>query len=480
MKKSKLFLMAFLCSFAAFLIFSCSKDQLIMESNQIDNVASQSNQASVDNCSKPYHDVESYEDGAHVMENLIYVERDYNNVYELDTKEAYFAHYTDFDSENTSAMQTFDLHGRKYKELGHDGYVDFATNQGIVSNELNFYLKEFRDDFVSFIDVNHPSLEDYNQYLLNKGDELDASLSLCAYDKYLGKIYHITLMGIGKYLYAAQNAQNLQEGKVGARVGCEGIWQNLICGTGGGIAAAVVGIAVGGIEWLKSIFSGQKDGQSVSLIEALIQVYQISVGMWNTGVSFYEWCCETITNDPHECGDPTGVWKSDLGCNYYQLNVVGPGLYTITDWDNSNTIPSKVITAIPRLDVTIPDPQHLSRLIGEITCTDDSGNKQVFFDVFRQIGTAYQLATPSWVWNSSPPQSASIGESFQFTIENPPNTESLYTMEVTSGSGLSITLITGALYNCTPTNAGSFAITISFTHICSGEIKTLQQIVEVN
>ncbi|MFT7614379.1 MAG: hypothetical protein ACI9J3_003361, partial [Parvicellaceae bacterium] len=174
MKKSKLFLMALLCSFAIVLIFSCSKDQSIVESSQIENAASQTNQVQVDNCSNPYHDVASYEDGAHVMENLIYVERDYNNVNDLDTKEAYFDHYADFDSENTGAMQTFDLHGRRYKELGHDGYVDFATSQGIVSNELNFYLKEFRADFVSFINLNHPSLEAYNQYIVSKGDELDA------------------------------------------------------------------------------------------------------------------------------------------------------------------------------------------------------------------------------------------------------------------------------------------------------------------
>ncbi|MFT6783056.1 MAG: hypothetical protein ACJA1A_002995 [Saprospiraceae bacterium] len=480
MKKSKLFLMALLCSFAIVLIFSCSKDQSIVESSQIENAASQTNQVQVDNCSNPYHDVASYEDGAHVMENLIYVERDYNNVNDLDTKEAYFDHYADFDSENTGAMQTFDLHGRRYKELGHDGYVDFATSQGIVSNELNFYLKEFRADFVSFINLNHPSLEAYNQYIVSKGDELDASLSLCAYDKYLGKVYHVTLMGIGKYLYDAQHALNLQKGMVGARAGCEGFWQNLICGTGGGTVAALVGATVGGIKWLKSVFTGDKDGQDVDLIEALYQVYQISVDMWNIGVSFYDWCCEALYNDLQECGEPTGAWKSDLSCGEYQLNIVGPGSYTITDWKNLNTIPAQVITNFPRLDVTIPDPQHLSRLIGEITCTDDSGSEQVDFDFFRQIGTVYQLVTPSWAWGNSPPQNASIGESFQFTIANPPTSESLYTMEITNQPGLNITLITGALYNCTPSSAGSFTITVTFTHICSGEIKTLQQIVTVN
>ena len=171
--------MAFLGLFAIILISSCSKEQSLVESSQIQNVDNEANLVSVDNCNKPYHEVDSYEDGAHVIENFIYVERDYNKVNDLDAKEAYFSHYTDFDDDNIVAMQTFDLHGKKYKDLGHDGYIDFATTQGIVSNELNFYLKGFRSDFVNFIDVNHPSLEDYELYIKSKGDELDANPALC-------------------------------------------------------------------------------------------------------------------------------------------------------------------------------------------------------------------------------------------------------------------------------------------------------------
>lgn len=479
MKKSKFIFSALLGMFIMILITSCNEDAALVEPNTIENAASSSQLGSVNNCNKPYYEVSSYEDGAHVIENLIYVERDYNKVNDLDSKEKYFNHYTDIDNDNLMATQTFDLHGRKYKKLGHDGYVDFATSQGMVSNELNFYLKQFRQDFVNFIELDQPSFSEYEQYLLNKGEELDATSSLCAYDKYIGKIYHVTLMGIGKYLYDAQNALSLQTNLIEVRSSCEGFWQNLVCGTGGGIVAGVVGVAVGIWKWGKSIFTGEKDGKDVELIEALYQIYKIAVDMWNVGVSFYDWCCDTLYNDLENCGAPTGCWKSDLGCNSHELNIVGPGLYTITTWGtNINTNPTNALTPTPRLVVSVPNPQNLSRILGDVTCTDDGGNSQEAFDFFRQVGTNYQLPTP--YWNNSPPSSGSVGQSFQFSVANAPGAVDLYSISVTTTSGLSITPITSGMYYCTPTTSGTQTITVTYTHDCSGETSSLQKTINVN
>lgn len=153
MTKSKILLTVMVGLFTTLFTTSCNKD------DGSSNLATQQiGQSEVgltpsSNCNKPFHAVDNYSDGAHVIQNLIYVEKDYDKVNNLDTKEKYFNHYNTLSSDNVNAMATMALHSQKYKDLGHDGYIDYATSQGLLSQELNSYFKSFRSSFVNFINT---------------------------------------------------------------------------------------------------------------------------------------------------------------------------------------------------------------------------------------------------------------------------------------------------------------------------------------
>ncbi len=465
MTKSKFFLAVMLGFLTMIFVSSCSDDG---------NLASlQSSQSSVNsitssNCQKPFHEITSYSDGAHLMENMLYVEKDYDKVNGLNTKEKYFSHYNNLNSDNANATSTFALHGQKYKELGHDGYIDFATNQGLLSKELNTYLKSFRTNFVSFINTTHPNFESYKSYIESKGVELLSNNTLCDYDKYVAKVYHVSLLGIGKYIYDTHYTNSITLGSLELR-SCEGFWQKLACGGGGVVVGTVVGVAVGIWEWGKSIFTGKdKAGNDVSLIKALYQVYKISVDMWKIGVKFYDWCCETLFGeDIVKCGDPTGCYYNELGCNDYMLNIVGPGLYTITNWNNGNTNPAVAITPEPRLRVSIPNFQNVSVIQGNTLCTDQNGNSNRSFQFIRQIGGSQPFPTP--VWGNPPPTNATQGQMYQVSVIDPPSPGTFYTMSLSSSWGYSFSLITGQMLSFTGFIPGTYYVEVTYTHVCTGE-----------
>ncbi len=444
----------------AFIIFttSCSdtllNDQLPQSTNALNN------------CDKPFYGIDNYDEGAHIIENFIYVENDYNLKNSLDTKEKYYEHYLNHSSDNQSAIDAFALHSSKYKQLGHDGYLNYATNQGIISENVRNYMSNFKFQLDAFINNTHPSFEAFKGYIENKGLELNSNTLLCDYDKYVVKVYHVTLLGIGKYIYGTQFTNSSRS--------CDNFWQKLICGLSGTTVGVVVGTAVGAWKWVKSIFTGKKDGKEVNLIEALYQVYKISVDVWEVGTSFYDWCCDTISGSGIEkCGDPTGCWYTSSACNNYDINVVGPGLYTITNWNNGNTNPASTITPTPRLNVTIPNVQLQSIIQGTVLCTDEDGNSTRPFQFVRNIGQYYPLATPFWA--VSPPTNATVNQSFQVIVGNPPQSGDLYTMSLSSSWGYSFNPITGGMFYFKALVAGQYWVEITYTSICTGEQKKTGQ-----
>ena len=292
--------------------------------------------------------------------------------------------------------------------------------------------------------------------------------TLCDYDKYVAKVYHVSLLGIGKYIYNTHYTNSITLGSLVVR-SCEGFWQKLACGSGGVIVGTVVGVAVGVWKWVKGIFTGKKDDKEVTLIEALYQVYKISVDMWKTGVKFYDWCCETLFGkDIVNCGDRTGCWVNELGCNDYLLNVVGPGLYTITNWGPlSNLVAQSNVTPEPRVRVTVPNVNAVSIIQGNTLCTDQNGNSTKNFQFVRQIGGSQPFPTP--VWGNSPPSNAKKNQTYQVNVLNPPTNGSLYTMSLSSSWGYNFTLITGGMMMFTGTVTGQYWVEVTYTHICTGE-----------
>jgi hypothetical protein len=188
MTKSKILLAVLVMFFTTVFISSCNKDERSTSLGSHQNFQNEIGLTPVTNCDKPFYNVESYSDGAHVIQNLIYVEKDYDKVNNLDTKEKYFNHYNNLSSENVNAMSTMALHSQKYKDLGHDGYIDYATSQGLLSQELNLYFKSFRSSFVNFINSSQPNFNAYQSYIENKGVELTSNTTLCDYDKYVAKV----------------------------------------------------------------------------------------------------------------------------------------------------------------------------------------------------------------------------------------------------------------------------------------------------
>jgi hypothetical protein len=468
MTKSKILLAVIVGFITLIFITSCNKDLDQNDLASLQNSQSEVNSSSFSNCQKPFHEISSYSDGAHLIENFLYVEKDYDKVNGLDSKEKYFNHYNNLSIDNANATATFALHGQKYKDLGHDGYIDYATNQGLLSQELNTYLKSFRTNFVNFINTTHPNFDSYKAYIESKGVELLSNNTLCDYDKYVAKVYHVSLLGIGKYIYDTHYTNSITLGSLEVR-SCEGFWQKLACGSGGVIVGTVVGVAVGVWKWVKGIFSGKKDGKEVTLIEALYQVYKISVDMWKTGVKFYDWCCETLFGeDIVNCGDPTGCWANELGCNDYMLNVVGPGLYTITNWGPlSNLVVASNVTPEPRVRASVPDVNNVSIIQGNTLCTDQNGNSTKAFQFVRQIGGSQPFPTP--VWGYEPPTNANKNQSYNVNVINPPTQGSMYTMSLSSSWGYNFTLITGGMLTFTGYISGTYWVEVTYTHICTGE-----------
>jgi len=477
MTKSKILLAVIVGFITLIFITSCNKDLSQNDLASLQNSQSEVSSSSFSNCQKPFHEISSYSEGAHLMENFLYVEKDYNKVNGLDTKEKYFEHYNNLSSDNANATATFDLHGQKYKEFGHEGYIDYATSQGLLSSELNTYFKNFRINFVNFVTTSHPNFEAYKTYIESKGVELLSNTTLCDYDKYLAKVYHVSLLGIGKYLYDTHYTSNINLGSIELRSSCENFWQKLLCGTGGVVVGTAVGVAVGIWKWGKAIYTGEIDGKEVSTIEALYRVYKIAVDMWKLGVGFYEWCCELIGGEVVKCGDPTGCWANELGCNDYMLNVVGPGLYTITNWNNDNTNPAVAITPEPRLRVSIPNFSVISIIQGNTLCTDLDGSSTKEFAFIRQIGGSQPFPTP--VWGYEPPSNANKNQSYSVNVLNPPTQGSMYTMSLSSSWGYNFGLITGGMLTFTGYISGAYWVEVTYTHICTGETQKIGKWVTV-
>lgn len=299
--------------------------------------------------------------------------------------------------------------------------------------------------------------------------ELISNTTLCDYDKYVAKVYHVTLLGIGKYLYNTHFANSINANSIDLRASCEGFWQKLACGTGGVIVGAVVGVALGVVKWVKSIFTGKDEtGKDVNLFKALFEVYKIAVATWKIGVTFYEWCCDALFGeDIVKCGDPTGCWAIELGCNSYDLNVVGPGLYTITNWNLNNLTPTIATTPTPRLVVSVPDVTSPSIIQGNTLCTDQSGNSTKSFAFVRQIGGSQPFPTP--VWGYEPPTNVNKNQSYNVSVINPPTQGSMYTMSLSSSWGYNFTLITGGMLTFTGYITGTYWVEVTYTHICTGE-----------
>ena len=199
MKKS-IFLFSSMFGILTLFVFnSCSKEDIQGNSKTLNN----SNKISLlesSNCEKPFYEITSYSDGAHLIENFLYVEKDYDKVNNLNTKESYYNHYNSYNPINVTATAIFDLHGQKYRDLGHEGYIDYVTSEGIISHELSDYFKGFRTNFVNFINTNNPNYDDYKIYLENKVVELESNLTLYDYEKYVANVYHVLLLGVGKYI----------------------------------------------------------------------------------------------------------------------------------------------------------------------------------------------------------------------------------------------------------------------------------------
>lgn len=477
MKKS-IFLFSLVIGFSTLFLFnSCSKEEIQSNAKTANNDGNVSLLGS-SNCDKPFYEITSYSDGAHLIENFLYVEKDYDQVNQLNTKESYYNHYNSYNPINVTATAIFDLHGQKYRDLGHEGYIDYVTSEGIISHELSDYFKGFRTNFVNFINTNNPNYEDYKIFLENKGVELESNLTLCDYEKYVAKVYHVLLLGVGKYIYNNHYSISMGQNILDQRSSCETLSQQLLCGTGGVIAGTIVGVVVGVFDWAKSIFTGKKDGKDVELIKALYQVYKIGTDMWKTGVSFYTWCCDALYGEEiAECGDPTGCWYNELGCNYYNINVVGPGLYTITNWNNDNTNPSTAITPTPRLNVSIPDINKVSIIQGNVLCTDENGNSNKNFAFKRQIGGSQPFPIP--LWGNSPPANAIKNQSYQISVLNPPTNGSFYTMSLSTSWGYNFTLITGGMFTFTGYVSGNYWLEVTYTHICTGETHKTGQWVSV-
>lgn len=398
-EKFKTLLTVMFVLFTTFFITSCNKDDGSTYSFSQQNNQTELGLTPINNCDKPFYSVESYSDGAHVIQNLIYVEKDYDKVNNLDTKEKYFNHYNNLSSDNAYAMSTMALHAQKFKDLGHDGYIDYATSQGLLSQELNLYFKSFRSSFVNFILTSQPNFETYKAYIESKGVELASNTGLCDYDKYVAKVYHVTLLGIGKYLYNTYYNSSFNANSIDTRASCEGIWQKIACGTGGVIVGTTVAVALGVVKWVKSVFTGKDEtGKDVDLVKALYEVYKIAVATWKIGSTFYEWCCDALFgNDIVTCGDPTGCWVNEIGCNDYMINIVGPGLYTITNWGPlSNLIVQSNVTPTPRVKATVPNVNDISIIQGNVLCTDQNGNSTRIFQFIRQIGGSQPFPTPLW------------------------------------------------------------------------------------
>jgi len=434
-------------------------------------------------CNQTTHPINDYQEGADLINAFIYVELDYDQEQGLDTREKYYDHYVAMAPENTTAVATFDLHATKFNELGHDGYLDFAASQGIISTALSDYIKGFKLAFDDFVTTTQPDYTQYQTYLENQGSLLEGNASLCEYDRYVAKLYHVLLLGTGKYIYDNYYDANLQSLAIGLRDGCTGFWERLTCITAGSVVGVAVGISLGLWKNLKSIFTSGDDEKIVDIGKALYYIFKISVDAWKAGINFYDWCCDILSGpELQECEAPVAAYATAQECGLYEIRVVGQGLYSTTFWKNENTDPKETITPFPRLDVIIPDPSIQSVINGEVTCTDNNGNDNKEFTFFMQFDPLdYTFSSPQWGYN--PPSNAFLNQTYEISVTNPPDDNSLYTMAWSAGFGCSISPIgdiNSGKATLTGFISGTHKVEVIYTHICSGQQQKKSKMVNFN
>jgi hypothetical protein len=398
------------------------------------------------------------------------VSRSLTNRYSITTSDALLDKLFSANQGLTTLKNYLNTEHDLYGSMGYVNYVAHLEQQGKITGTLRQYLTAFKTSLDSKL-AEHPSIVQFGSFTSAQIESL-TNLNLCPGDLNSAKAFLNTVQGFAQYYY------NHHDAHASSGRGCD-FWETLGCGVLSVVvgAAVTVGIFVATSNALIMVTDGngpinpdKQNGQH------FLGTLAIAAGVW-TATHLYDWCCPE-DEEIVLCSKPTGAYVQTHACNDFTYNVVGPGNYITTLWGNINTNPLVATTPTPSLRLSVPDLTNESLINATVGCVDPNGvttypwNDKLFFN------TNATLSPFSIQWGQNPPPTASTNTTYAISVTSGSQGQYALSWSVSPWGG-SVTSTGSWSGNLTFFGSGTKTVTATLTNTCTGQSKSISQLVNV-
>ncbi|GAB4256825.1 MAG: hypothetical protein Kow0027_24050 [Saprospiraceae bacterium] len=392
------------------------------------------------------------------------------------TIDSLISHYVKDNNSRQSLIDSLAANFSRLDQLGFDQFVASYASDGTWSSMFSDTLVSIKDEFETFVNLNQPSLDQTISFWNSKLIAIP-TYGLCTAEQQLLEIYCRSAIGFAEYLYFTINQSIVTTNGIEFR-GCN-FFQTLLCGTlsivvGAATAASTAIATMLGFEQLVNagvIVSTSIQGQEVPL-ETFAIVVGIVTGIIAT-VKFFKFCCDWFSDDP-PCRAVQNYSATLTECNDYLLELFGAGTNVLNYvWNNENTNPASIITSVPSLEVSIPDPSSPVIIRAQVIC--DNGFISSWFIESANLGNG---GSGSIGWAIPPPETAIVGQTVSVAVSAQLGYP--YSLSWNSSTGGSITPTGPYSADVTFWNTGNILIEATVANECSGNSSSVSKTVQVS
>jgi hypothetical protein len=382
--------------------------------------------------------------------------------------------YDEFYSDNffSSKKEEIKSEMNLFSTIPYNDYLQHLFDKKVVTTNVLNYLKEFGQNIENFINTK-PNALLFDSFVLGKYNSVN-NLNYCENDKIAIKLYLKYVQGFGTFFY--DHYQDTQA------EGCsffEGLW----CG--------IKGIAVSIYDQLNNLYKLIKGEVKFevkdTLLGGLITPFTIAIGstvgyiiagayIAHATYLYIKKCCAPKKEN---CEAPNGYLVRIVDCNVFDLQLVGKGDYSITNWSNKNTIPEFAVTSKPILRLKVPKFDEPSIINADVFCIDDNGAHPPF-KYFGQVNfkNYSNSAPPALQWAINP-KNGSVNQKIEFDVIV--GTRDQFVATWSAGSGATITQ-NGNSYQAFITFpfSGWKTVTVTLTNTCTGETTSISHTIIIN
>lgn len=390
----------------------------------------------------------------------------------------------DSDGVIAEVIDELDKETTRFNEVGYASYIQEKVDQKKLSVNMKEWLMSFESTVLAFMETK-PNENEFMSYFSDINN-FNYSLALT-----LDETSFVTKTLKDAKEYAKYYYLHYSMDDDGARDADCNFFKALGCGI---LFVAIVVVillaiwallvwalsaitAAGGTIIVNGVTAEALAGATA--IEAILfLIFDEFIPSWTK--SFFEWCCGK--KEERVCSAPIGSHVQEIGCNRFRYTIFGPGNYSTTIWNNTNTTPNAAISPSPSLVVSIPSIGIASSFKAAISCIALPSGDVSNFEWDETVLLSSDTDFPALEWASAPPQEASLkdlelGDS-EIELSVIPANNALYTYawEVTGEAG-----IEGSDYNAflDVWDVGLIGVSVTVTHKCTGESKKLSTIITI-